>query len=95
MSRKELDQEIEHLEDKLENAMRPVSPSPAYRHYLHDRLVEPPSELRLQSPPRAPEYIILAAIGLTGSIILLIAAVRALVLYSRSKQRQMYPRSFY
>lgn len=95
MKRREFDQEIEQLEDKLDSALRPVSPSPAYRHYLYDRLVDPPSELRLQAPDRTPEYIILAAIGLTGSVILLIAAIRALVLYTRSKQRQMYPRSYY
>lgn len=95
MTRKEVDRDIEQLEDRLENALKPVAPSVAYRHYLHDRLVDPPSELRLQEPERTPEYIILAAIGLTGSIILMIAGIRALVLYARSKQKQMYPRSYY
>lgn len=95
MKRKDSDREIEELEDKLERALQPVAPSQAYRHYLHDRLVDPPSELRVQTPEHTPEYIILAAIGLTGSIILLIAAIRAFVLYTRSRQRQMYPRSYY
>jgi hypothetical protein len=95
MTRKAEDMDIERLEGRLENALQPVAPSAAYRHYLRDRLVDPPSELRLQAPERTPEYIILAAIGLTGSIILLIAAIRSLVLYARSRQKQLYPRSYY
>lgn len=93
MPRKMPAAEINRLESQLESALKRVAPRPEYKNYLHDRLVTPPSDLRVEMVNSSPGYIILAAVGLTGSIILLIGAIRALVLYTRAANHQFSPRS--
>lgn len=93
MPRKMPAAEINRLESQLESALKRVAPRPEYKNYLHDRLVTPPSDLRVEMVNSSPWYIILAAVGLTGSIILLIGAIRALVLYTRAANHQFSPRS--
>lgn len=87
-------EEINLMEQQLQATLRPLKPTSEYKDYLHDRLVIPPSDLRVQQPNLSPWYIVLAAIGLTGSVVLLITAIKALVMYSQSNQRRLYPRSF-
>jgi hypothetical protein len=98
MSRKERvnqkNKEIQRLESQLEAALHPVAPRPEYRNYLHDRLVVPPSGLRVESRKQSPRYIVLAALGFTGSVILLLTAIKALLVYTQSSRRQIYPRNF-
>lgn len=94
MPKNSRDEEIDMMEQQLQAALRPLKPTSEYKDYLHDRLVVPPSDLRIQQPSQPPWYIILAAIGLTGSVILLITAIKALVMYSQSSQKRLYPRSY-
>jgi hypothetical protein len=61
MAKKNIEGKIWQLENQLETALRPVSPRPEYRSYLHDRLVEArvtPARKRLEFSP---------AVGLYGS----------------------------
>lgn len=91
--KKHVEDEISRLEKSLEAAFRPVAPRPEYKAYLHDRLVVAPSELSVPVKRPAPGYIILAAVGLMGSLILLITAIKALVLFSQARRSQVHPRS--
>lgn len=94
MRRSTPEEQLEDLERSLEAALRPVSPRPEYKRYLHGRLVDPPQELEVEIRRRSPWYIILAAVGLTGSVILLITAIKALGLYAEAGRRQIHPRSY-
>ena len=93
MTKKMPPTDINRLEAQLESALKRVAPRPEYKNYLHDRLVTPPSDLRVEMVKSSPRYIILAAVGLTGSVIFLIAAIRALAMYSRTANHQLTPRS--
>ncbi|MFN2196891.1 MAG: hypothetical protein ACK2UW_12285 [Anaerolineales bacterium] len=85
--------EIDRLETQLESALTRVAPRPEYKSYLHDRLVTPPSELRVELVNSSPRNIILAAVGLAGSLILVVATIRALLTYTRGNNHQFFPRS--
>lgn len=93
MAKKMQSAEIDRLEAQLESALTRVAPRPEYKNYLHDRLVTPPSELRVELVNNAPRNIILAAVGLAGSLILVVATIRALLTYTRGADHQLFPRS--
>jgi|AP12_2_1047962.scaffolds.fasta_scaffold513134_2 hypothetical protein len=94
MRKSDPDDYLEELEKSLEAALKPVSPRPEYKAYLHERLVDPPQELEVEIRKPSPGYIILAAVGLTGSVILLITAIKALTMYADAGRRQLHPRSY-
>lgn len=91
--KKPVNDEITRLEKSLEAAFRPISPRPEYRAYLHDRLVVAPSELTVHTKNPSLWYVALAAVGLMGSLILLITAIKALALFSQARRSQVHPRS--
>lgn len=89
MSRKMPAADVDMLEAQLEAALKRVMPRPEYKHYLRDRLVTPPSDLRVELVEPNSRNIILVAVGLTGGVILLIAGIRLLALYARGINHQL------
>jgi hypothetical protein len=87
------DEDISRLEQSLAAAFRPVAPRPEYKAYLHDRLVIPPSELIVRPQRPSAAYMVLAALGVMGSVVLLIAAIKALVMFTQARRAQVNPRS--
>lgn len=88
MRKKQLDEKIWQLESQLDMALRPVSPRPEYRSYLHDRLVEARVKPARKTPDFSPRFIFMAAVGLTGTVVVLIAVIKALVILVRSNQKR-------
>jgi hypothetical protein len=93
MSKRVYEDQVEILEKSLQAALRPVAPRPEYKSYLHDRLVEIPDSPAIDLRKISPSYIYLAAIGLLGSLFLLIITIRSLAVYAQANRRQTYSRS--
>jgi hypothetical protein len=87
MAKKNIEGKIWQLENQLETALRPVSPRPEYRSYLHDRLVEARVTPARKRPEFSPRLVFMAAVGLTGTVVLMIAVIKALGMLSRSNQK--------
>jgi hypothetical protein len=92
MTQKMPTSDVDRLEAKLEAALKRVVPRPEYKHYLRDRLVTPPSDLRVELVRTNSKKIILAAVGLTGGVIFLIAGIRLLALYARGGNHRLSAR---
>ncbi len=87
------DEEITRLEKSLAAAFRPVAPRPEYKAYLHDRLVVAPSELSVRTQRPSTANTLLAALGMMGSVFLLITSIKALVWFTKERRARFHLRS--
>lgn len=79
------DEEYNRMINKLESALRPISPRPEYRHYLHERLVDMPVRENRRERRTSSVLVILAAVGLTGMVVLLVTLIKAMAVGSRRR----------
>jgi hypothetical protein len=71
--------DIDQLEHHLQAALRPVKPRPEFTGYMRQRLSDPPARRASSGELSSLQLAILAVVGLTGGLVVLIAGLRALL----------------